>query len=71
MDRVLTWLRPSQVVQRVCLGIARLSPRPTSLILLVALCVGGWILLVSYFVVTCSWSIFGLISPSGLVLSCL
>ncbi|SRR5258706_5955174 len=45
MERVLTCLRPYRLGRTFVLGIARLSPRPTSLFVVAALRMGGGALL--------------------------
>jgi len=44
MERVLIYLRPHRLCWTFALGIARLSPRPTSLFFVVALRMGGILL---------------------------
>ena len=48
MERVLTCLRPDRLCWTFVLSVARLSPRPTRMFVVVALCIGGGVLLLPY-----------------------
>ena len=59
---MLTCLRPHGLCWTFVLGVARLSPWPTSLFVVVALCIGGGDLLFPYLWSPCSRSTFTFLS---------